>query len=63
MTIISSRLLNLHHKDIYVSKLVDAGYLTNQEVKDVLQEFDDLDNEQGATIFRSTMRGVNALKI
>lgn len=49
--------------NIYLPKLVDAGYLTSQEVKDALQEFDDLDNEPGATIFCPTMREVIARKI
>ena len=49
--------------NIYLPKLVDVGYLTSQEVKDALQEFDDLDNEPGATIFCPTMLEVIARKI
>lgn len=49
--------------NIYLPKLVDAGYLSEKEVKDALQEFDDLDNEVGATIFCPTMREVIVRKI
>ena len=49
--------------NIYLPKLVEAGYLTAQEVKDALREFDELENEPGATIFTPTMREVIARKL
>jgi ubiquinone/menaquinone biosynthesis C-methylase UbiE len=47
----------------YFPKLVDAGYLTSQEGREALQEFEDLDYEVGATIFCPTMREVIARKV
>tara|TARA_R110002073_G_scaffold72537_1_gene177637 strand:- start:668139 stop:668957 length:819 start_codon:yes stop_codon:yes gene_type:complete len=49
--------------NIYLPKLVATGYLSQQEVNDALQEFDDLDTEPGATIFCPTMREVIAKKL
>jgi len=49
--------------NIYLPKLEAAGYLTNQEIKDALREFDELDDTPGATIFTPTMREVIARKL
>ncbi len=48
---------------IYLPKLVESGYLTNDEVIQALKEFDELDTAQGATIFCPTMREVIARKL
>ncbi|WP_353777859.1 methyltransferase domain-containing protein [Winogradskyella sp. 3972H.M.0a.05] len=47
---------------IYFPKLVDAGYLTHQEVDEALAAFADLEQMQGATIFTPAMREVIARK-
>lgn len=49
--------------NIYLPKLVDAGYLTKQQVIEALQDFEDLEYEVGATIFCPTMREVIARKV
>ncbi len=49
--------------NIYFPKLVDAGYLTNQEVTDALKAFNELETMPGATIFTPAMREVIARKI
>jgi len=48
--------------NIYFPKLVGPGYLTNQEVEEALQAFDELESMSGATIFTPTMREVIARK-
>ena len=49
--------------NIYLPKLVEAGYLTSKEVEDALKEFDELDDTPGATIFTPTMREVIVKKL
>jgi len=49
--------------NIYFPKLVDAGYLTDNEVKEALNALKDLEDMPGATIFTPTMREVIAKKI
>jgi ubiquinone/menaquinone biosynthesis C-methylase UbiE len=49
--------------NIYFPKLVEAGYLTSQEVTAALSEFDELETRPGATIFTPTMREVIARKL
>jgi len=48
--------------NIYLPKLIDAGYLSAREVIKALQEFDALEKEPGATIFCPQMREVIARK-
>ena len=49
--------------NIYLPKLVEAGYLSSQEVAAALREFNELDDKPGATIFTPTMREVIARKV
>jgi len=48
---------------IYFPKLVDTGYLSQQEVNDALTAFADLEQKPGATIFTPAMREVIARKL
>ena len=49
--------------NIYFPKLVDTGYLTDEEVSAALNAFEELERRPGATIFTPAMREVIAKKV
>jgi len=49
--------------NLYFPKLVASDYLTTEEVRKALDEFDELENETGATILCPLMREVIARKL